>query len=70
MVSPRRLAAALSSVSGLPLRTSRAAAFVPISFSVVRLVVAVVAVVMSLPPVMKKRDRPLVGDSPARFRVP
>ena len=27
-------------------------------------------VVMSLPPVMKKRDRPLVGDSPARIRVP
>ena len=27
-------------------------------------------VVMSLPPEMKKRDRPLVGDSPARFRVP
>ena len=48
MVSPRRLAAALSSLS----------------------VLSMLVVVMSLPPVMKKRDRPLVGDSPARIRVP
>ena len=68
MVSPRRLAAALSSVSGLPLRSSSAAPL--FSISVVRWVVAVVAVVMSLPPEMKKRDGPLIGDSPARFRVP
>ena len=47
MVSPRRLAAALSSLS----------------------VLSMLVVVMSLPPVMKKRDRPLVGDSPARIRV-
>ena len=31
---------------------------------------SMLVVVMSLPPVMKKRDRPLVGDSPARIRVP
>ena len=56
MVSPRRLAAALSSLS------------VPASGAGQAL--SMLVVVMSLPPVMKKRDRPLVGDSPARIRVP
>ena len=58
MVSPRFLAAALSSLSGLPLRSAGAASFVRVVVSVVRLVFAVVAVVMSLPPVNEEAGPP------------
>ena len=50
MVRPRFLAAALSSLSGLPLGSAVAAVFAVISVLVFRSVVVVIAVVMSLPP--------------------